>query len=65
VQVLAAVQTELGLTLSIVSLFECPTVARLAARLAAKAGDTAELDARTTRARQRGERRRAVRRRTA
>jgi acyl carrier protein len=65
VQVLAAIQTELGLTLSIVSLFEYPTVSRLAARLGAGAGDSAELDARTTRARRRGERRRTARRRTA
>jgi FkbH-like protein/FkbM family methyltransferase len=39
VQVIAAIKKELKETLSIVSLFECPTVALLAARLSAPSGD--------------------------
>src|SRR5206468_7560811 len=40
VQVIAMIKKELKKTLSIVSLFECPTVALLAAKLSAMSGET-------------------------
>ena len=40
VQVIAMIKKELNQTLSIVSLFECPTVTLLAARLSATSGES-------------------------
>ena len=40
VQVIAMIKKELNQTLSIVSLFECPTVTLLAAKLSAASGET-------------------------
>jgi hypothetical protein len=40
VQVIAMIKKELRQTLSIVSLFECPTVTLLAAKLSATSGET-------------------------
>jgi hypothetical protein len=39
VQLISMIKKELNLTLSIVSLFECPTVALLAAKLGATSGE--------------------------
>jgi FkbH-like protein/FkbM family methyltransferase len=63
VQVIAMIKKELNQHLSIVSLFECPTVALLAARLRAASGESTT--ATTSRAAQRGRRRRRVVRREA
>ncbi|HKS06195.1 MAG TPA: FkbM family methyltransferase [Gemmatimonadaceae bacterium] len=63
VQVLAAVKKEMGKSLSIVSLFESPTVALLAARI--RGGETAPVAATVSDAMRRGQQRRQVGRRTA
>ena len=57
VQVIALIKRELKQNLSIVTLFECPTVALLAARLGAAPGKT-DGGAQTAEAAQRGQRRR-------
>jgi FkbH-like protein/FkbM family methyltransferase len=57
VQVIAAIRRELKQTLSIVSLFECPTVALLAARIGAASGEAGG-ESPATAAALRGERRR-------
>ena len=64
VQVIAMIRKELKQSLSIVTLFECPTVALLAAKLGAASG---EPDGATTAAEAvlRGQRRRGVMRRKA
>jgi len=64
VQVIAAIKRELKHSLSIVSLFECPTVTLLAARFAAASGEPrARTNAAAAAAR--GERRRNIKRRKA
>ena len=62
VQVIAMIKKELKQNLSIVSLFECPTVALLAAKLSAASGEV-QVGATTARAALRGQRRRYVARR--
>jgi len=57
VQVIAMIKKELNQTLSIVSLFECPTVTLLAAKLSAASGETQGAIT-TARAAQRGQQRR-------
>jgi len=57
VQVIAAIKKELKEHLSIVSLFECPTVSLLAAKLQTKAS-APQIEARTAHAAERGQRRR-------
>jgi hypothetical protein len=57
VQVIAMIKKELNQTLSIVSLFECPTVKLLAAKLGATSGD-ARVGAPAAEAALRGQRRR-------
>jgi len=57
VQVIAMIKKELNQTLSIVSLFECPTVTLLAAKLSAASGE-AQGETTTAAAAQRGQQRR-------
>jgi hypothetical protein len=57
VQVIATIKKELKKTLSIVSLFECPTIALLAARLGATADETS-IETATAGAARRGRQRR-------
>jgi acyl carrier protein len=57
VQVIALIKKELGKSLSIVSLFECPTVRLLAAKLSATSGEVPS-GTTTTAAAQRGQQRR-------
>jgi hypothetical protein len=64
VQLIAMIKKELKRNLSIVTLFECPTVARLAAKLSAGSGEPDD-GASTTDAALRGHRRRNVTRRKA
>jgi FkbH-like protein/FkbM family methyltransferase len=64
VQVIATIKRELQHSVSIVTLFECPTVTRLAARLRAVAGEP-DGAATSPHAAQRGQRRRKVLRRKA
>jgi FkbH-like protein/FkbM family methyltransferase len=64
VQVIALIKKELKRTLSIVTLFECPTVTLLAAKLSAASGGPDD-GASTTEAAHRGQRRRNVVRRMA
>jgi len=58
VQVIAMIKKELQQNLSIVSMFECPTVTLLAAKLSGKAGAAACAGTTTAGAAQRGQRRR-------
>jgi len=64
VQIIAAIKKELNRNLSIVTLFECPTVTQLAARLSAGSGEP-NVSASSTGAALRGQRRRSVMRRKA
>ena len=57
IQVIARIKTELKQTLSVVSLFECPTVALLAVRLGA-ASDKVPVETTTASAALRGQQRR-------